>query len=272
MNGNHEGGRKPVDTYEWYDFVAQLTDILPELHPGGLDATQRLLEMCHLDESNRVLDIGCGSGSTACLIVEEYGAEVFGIDVSEAMISKAKLQAQQRRLLNRLDFRIADVFDLPFDDHWFDVVIAESVLTPLPGDKGMAMSEIVRVLRPSGLFGVNEGTVDPGISAEAKEVLSKHPAFHGHFTPDAICTLFEESGLKVVDQRIVRDVDLPKPRIGLGDLLKFMVKVYPKLIVRLLRDHRIREARKIDEDLTKGNKDFMGYAIVIGQKSGDEMT
>lgn len=268
MIAKGEKGQKPVDTREWYDFVGLLADILPEMHPGGQDATQALLEMCRLDATSRVLDIGCGSGNTACLIVEDYGSQVYGIDISEVMIAKAKHRAQRQRLTEKLDFRVADVFDLPFEDDWFDVVIFESVLTPLPGDKKQAMKEMVRVVRPGGRVGANEGTIDPGSPPEFLVLLAKHPAFHGYLTPETLCSLFEESGLEVVQTREAKAVDIPKPRMRLRGLLMFMVQVYPKLLLRLVRDRQIRAASKIDNELTKGSKEYMGYALLVGQKPG----
>lgn len=55
--------RKPVGTREWYDFVGQLADALPGMHLGGQDATQTLLDMCHLDAKNRVLDVAAVAGT-----------------------------------------------------------------------------------------------------------------------------------------------------------------------------------------------------------------
>jgi len=268
MIAKGEKGQKPVGTREWYDFVGLLADVLPEIHPGGQDATQVLLEMCCLKATSRVLDVGCGSGSTACLIAKDYGSQVYGIDISEVMIAKAKERAQRQGLTEKLEFRVADVFDLPFEDDWFDVVIVESVLTPLPGDKKQAMKEMVRVVRPGGRVGANEGTIDPGSPPEFLALLAKHPAFHGYLTPETLRSLFEESGLEVVETREAKAVNIPKPRMGLRGLLTFMVQVYPKLLLRLVRDRQIRAASKIDDELTKGSKEYMGYAMLVGQKPG----
>ena len=266
MDAKYEKGQKPVGTREWYDFVGQLAGILPKIHPGGQDATQVLLEMCRLDSANRVLDVGCGSGATACFIAENYGAQVYGIDISEVMIAKAKERAEQQGLTERIELRVADVFDLPFEDEWFDVVIVESVLTPLPGDKKQAMRQIVRVMRPGGRIGANEGIVDPGSPPEILELMAEHPAFYGYFTSETLRDLFVESGLELIEIRESKDVEIPKLRIGLRNLMKFMVQVYPKLVLRLLRDSRIRAAQKIDGELTKMSKKHLGYALIVGHK------
>jgi arsenite methyltransferase len=270
MTAENEKIQKPIGTREWYDFVGQLADILPVIHPGGQEATQALLEMCRLDATSRVLDVGCGAGNTACLIAQDYGSQVHGVDISEVMIAKARKRAQRQGLRERLEFRVADVFDLPFEDDHFDVVIVESVLTPLPGDKKQAMREMVRVVRPGGRVGANEGTVDPDSPPEFLALLAAHPATYGYFTPETLRRLFEESGLEVVEASEAKAVDIPRARKGMGlrSLLTFMVQVYPKLLLRLLRDRQIRAARKIDDELTKKGQEYMGYALIVGQKPG----
>jgi ubiquinone/menaquinone biosynthesis C-methylase UbiE len=270
MSGKNETSQKPVGTCEWYDFIGQLADALPGMHLGGQEATHVLLGMCQLDATSRVLDVGCGSGNTACLIVEQYGSRVHGIDISEVMIAKATERARRQGLLDKVEFRVADTFQLPFEDGLFDVVIVESVLTPLPGDKKQALSEMVRVVRPGGRIGVNESTVDPSAPPELLALFAEHPAIHGYFTPQTLRSLFEESGLQVVQMTETKNVDAPSvtKEMGLGGLLSFMIRVYPKILLKLLRDARFRKAARIDDGVTKRGKQYMGYTLIIGQKPG----
>jgi len=270
MSGKNETSQKPVGTREWYDFIGQLADALPGMHLGGQEATHVLLGMCQLDATSRVLDVGCGSGNTACLIVEQYGSRVHGIDISEVMIAKATERARRQGLLDKVEFRVADAFQLPFEDDWFDVVIVESVLTPLPGDKKQALAEMVRVVRAGGRIGVNESTVDPSAPPEWLALFAEHPAIHGYFTPQTLRSLFKESGLQVVQMTEVKNVDAPSPlrQMGLSGLLSFMIRVYPKILLKLLRDARFRKASKIDDRITKHGKQYMGYTLIVGQKPG----
>jgi len=263
-----KANQKPVGTREWYDFVGQLADAVPRMHLGGQDATQALLEMCPLDATSRILDVGCGPGNTACFVAEQYGARVHGIDISEVMIAKAKERAQRQGLMDMVEFRVADVFCLPFEDDSFDVVIIESVLTPLPGDKKQALMEMLRVVRPGGWIGANEATVDPSAPPEFLALLDEHPAIHGYFTPQTLRSLFQESGLQVVQMTEAQYVDTPKvlKEMGLRGLLSFMVRAYPKILLKLLRDARFRKASRIDDIITKRGKQYMGYALIAGQK------
>ncbi|MBC8447662.1 MAG: class I SAM-dependent methyltransferase [Chloroflexi bacterium] len=261
-------GRKPVGTREWYDFIGELSNHLPGIHLGGQDAMHKLLDLCQLSAASRVLDVGCGAGHTACLIAGQYGSLVQGIDISEVMIGKAQERAHRLGLADKVEFRVADAFDLPFDDEQFDVVIIESVLTPLPGDKRPALAEMARVVQSGGLIAANESTVAPSAPPEFLALLDTHPAIHGTFTPQTLRSLFEQAGLRVIHMTDVRNVEAPGvlKQMGLGGVLSFMVRVYPKILLRLLRDARFREASRIDDHITKRGKPYMGYTLIVGQK------
>ncbi|MCW3992364.1 MAG: class I SAM-dependent methyltransferase [Candidatus Bathyarchaeota archaeon] len=259
-----------ISTLEWYDFIGLLVDVIPALHLGGTKATEDLLEMCQLGPETRVLDIGCGGGQTACKIAREYGSQVVGIDISEVMISKAKENARDQNLEDRVEFRVADVFQLPFDDESFDVALFESVLTPLPGDKLDAMRETLRVIKPGGLVGVNESIFYTSAPAEFLEAVEDHPAMPGGmFTPQKLRGLFEDSGLQVVDMTEVRSSEAPSVarEMGVLGILSFMIKNYWKILHKLLTDPRFRKAQKVDDRVTKILKDHGGYMLIVGQKT-----
>lgn len=68
----------------------------------------------------------------------------------------------------------------------------------------------------------------------------------------------------------VRDSgDIPNAvdQLGVGGILRFMVTVYPKVLWKLLRSRRFREASRIDDQVTKPGKDDMGYALLIAEKN-----
>jgi ubiquinone/menaquinone biosynthesis C-methylase UbiE len=271
MRPSREQGQKPISTREWYDFIGQLADILPGLHLGGKQATNTLLETCRLDAESLVLDVGCGPGNTAILIGQKYGSQVLGIDISEVMVAQAKDRARRHGLTDKVAFRAANIFWLPFEDDCFDIVIVESVLTTLPGDKQQALMEMVRVLRPGGRIGINETTIDPSAPAEFLKLLDEHPAIHGHFTPQTLRNFFEQAGLQEVysetDTKGVETLSALK-QMGLRGLLSFLVRTYPKILLKLLRDARFREAGRVDDEITKRGKQIMGYTLVVAQKPG----
>lgn len=260
-----EKGR--ISTIEWYDFIGHLADVLPGLHLGGEKATRDLLEMCNLGPETRVLDVGCGAGVTACMIAESYGSRVMGIDISEIMISKAKEKARKQRVEDRVEFRVADVFHLPFEDNSYDVALFESVLTPLPGNKTDALKETMRVIRAGGLIGVNESIVFSSAPVEFMELAKEHPAMQEMFTPEKLKELFEGLDLEIVHRSEVRSSEAPSvsKEIGLVGMLSFMIKGYWRILGKLLTDSRFRRARKIDSRITKILKDHGGYMLIVGR-------
>jgi SAM-dependent methyltransferase len=93
----------------------------------------------------RVLEYGCGTGSYAFELAER-GADVIGIDISQAAIEIADTRAAGRA---NLTFRLGDAEHLQFDDASFDLVCGTSILHHL--DIARAIREVRRVLRPGGL-------------------------------------------------------------------------------------------------------------------------
>jgi hypothetical protein len=65
-------------------------------------------------------------------------------------------------------------------------------------------------------------------------------------------------------------VDAPSAlkEMGLRGLLSFMIRVYPKVLLKLLRDARFRKAAGIDGKITKRSKQYMGYTLIVGRKPG----
>jgi hypothetical protein len=57
--------------------------------------------------------------------------------------------------------------------------------------------------------------------------------------------------------------------MGLRGFLSFMIRTYPRIMLRLLRDTRFREAARIDDQITKGGNRYMGYALIVGRKPGE---
>lgn len=98
---------------------------------------------------DRVLDVGCGSGSMARLIARSFPqAEVTGVDVRDQYLDFARERAKNEDIHN-LTFRSGDVFALPFPNAIFDVVWTKYLLQWLKDPKS-ALAEIKRVTKPGG--------------------------------------------------------------------------------------------------------------------------
>jgi ubiquinone/menaquinone biosynthesis C-methylase UbiE len=124
-------------------------------HMGGYEATDELYRLCHLDEAEEVLDVGCGIGVGPAYIAKRYGCRVIAVDISDKMLHWARQRAEREGVADRITFQRADVRDLPFESDRFDAVLVESVLA-FVADKDAAIRELIRVTRPGGYVGVNE--------------------------------------------------------------------------------------------------------------------
>jgi ubiquinone/menaquinone biosynthesis C-methylase UbiE len=96
----------------------------------------------------RVLDLGCGDGTTA-LPLAQAGAEVVGIDIARNLLEAATKRAQQAGL-TRLRFQEGDACDLQgVADNSFDLTISMfgAMFAPKPFD---VAREMVRVTKPGG--------------------------------------------------------------------------------------------------------------------------
>lgn len=135
-----------------YDFFAQLGKNV--INPGGLDGRDRLLAELDIKPGSRVLEIGCGSGHTACYLAQRFQCQVTAVDLSVSMIRAARRRVAEARLDEQVRCETSDICWLPFAESSFDYVIIQAVLMFV--DKTRALSEIRRVLKPGGRLGAIE--------------------------------------------------------------------------------------------------------------------
>lgn len=141
-------------------------------HIGGRAATDRLLADCHAEKTSDVLVVGCGIGVSAAYIAKKYDCRVAAVDISERMIAWARLRAKRERVESKIEFRTADIQDLPFQSNQFDAVIVESVVAFVK-DRARAIRECVRVCKPGGYVGLNESFLTDALSPKLMEMVGR---------------------------------------------------------------------------------------------------
>lgn len=137
------------------------------LRPGGVEATNWLIENASFNENLKVLEVACNMGTTLIEIVKKYNCEVTGVDAKKEVLDIAKENIKKENIENKVKLINADARVLPFDDESFDIVINEAMLTMLNNtDKQKAMNEYYRVLKKGGLLlthDINLRNEDPEI-------------------------------------------------------------------------------------------------------------
>jgi ubiquinone/menaquinone biosynthesis C-methylase UbiE len=105
-------------------------------------------------ENTRLLEVGCGTGAITRVLARRQGvAEIAGIDPSPVFLAKARELAAKYR---HVTFHEGDVRELEFADGAFDVAIAHTCLTHVPG-ADQALRELFRVLKAGGSLAVFDG-------------------------------------------------------------------------------------------------------------------
>jgi SAM-dependent methyltransferase len=107
-------------------------------------------------EGDVVLDLGSGAGIDAFVARRSVGdaGRVIGVDMTEAMISRARANAAKLGYQN-VEFRLGEIESLPVEDDSIDMVISNCALNLVP-DKAKAFAETFRVLEPGGRFCVSD--------------------------------------------------------------------------------------------------------------------
>ena len=125
--------RKPVPIVEDYEIKLQKTrDVL--------------------QPTDRVLEIGCGTGSTAMRHAND-AALIHSVDVSPEMVRIATEKARAASIEN-VTFEVSDIASLPVSDDRYDVIMAHSVLHLLP-DLPTVFRQLRHLLKPGGLLIAN---------------------------------------------------------------------------------------------------------------------
>jgi ubiquinone/menaquinone biosynthesis C-methylase UbiE len=109
-----------------------------------------------IKSGDTVVDLGSGAGNdcfVARSIVGEKG-RVIGLDMTEAMVDKAKANAQKLGFSN-VEFRLGDIENMPMEDNTADVVVSNCVLNLVP-NKQKAFSETYRILKHGGHFSISD--------------------------------------------------------------------------------------------------------------------
>lgn len=109
-----------------------------------------------IKKGDTVVDLGSGAGNDCFVARAETGetGKVIGIDFTEAMIEKARANAEKLGY-NNVEFRQGDIEKIPITANVADVVVSNCVMNLVP-DKPKAFSEVFRILKPNGHFSISD--------------------------------------------------------------------------------------------------------------------
>lgn len=199
----------------WDRFSAGWIKWDPKVMATQAPVGEEMIRLLALSDDGEHLDIASGTGepglSIAALMPK---GRVVLTDLAEAMLAAASAKAEEQALGN-VEVRVCGVDDLPFKDASFDTVSCRFGFMFFPDIRG-AVSEIVRVLRPSGRVAAavwaepagNAWATTPMVAISAEvELPPPNPDAPGMFrcaAPEAIGSVFRDAGLHDVTETDVR--------------------------------------------------------------------
>jgi SAM-dependent methyltransferase len=162
-----------------------------------------------LHEGEVVLDLGSGGGIDVLLSARRVGpsGKAYGLDMTDEMLDLAR-RNQREAGVDNVEFLKGYLEDIPLPDNSVDVVISNCVINLSP-DKGQALQEAFRVLRPGGRFAVSDvvvrGPLDPLVRSNVEAWIG---CVAGALDQDDYIALLGDAGFIDVDVEPTREYHL----------------------------------------------------------------
>ena len=147
-------------------------DMIESVPTGNLESfagTGNPFSLDKIEPGEQVVDVGSGAGFDSLIAAGLVGptGKVIGVDMTPAMLDKARVGAAEAGLTN-VEFHEGQAERLPVADNWADVVISNGVVNLCP-DKTAVFKEMYRVLKPGGRLQIGDILVQKAVPEEAKE-------------------------------------------------------------------------------------------------------
>ncbi len=143
-----------------FDTISKEYDGLNRVISFGIDVKWRkkVVNKVAATKPKRILDVATGTGDLAINLAKTDAEEIIGLDISAGMLSVGKEKVAAKNLDDRIKMVQGDSENLPFEDNYFDAItVAFGIRNFETLEKGLA--EILRVLKPGGIFVILETSV-----------------------------------------------------------------------------------------------------------------
>ena len=196
-------------------------------------------EFAKIKEGDVVIDLGSGAGNDAFVARSVTGAsgKVIGVDFTERMIDKARMNAEKLGYHN-VEFRYGDIEKLPVTANVADVVVSNCVMNLVP-DKHKAFAETFRVLKHGGHFSISDivlvGVLPEGLRKNAEMYAG---CISGAIQKDDYLQIIKDSGFDNIEIQKNKKIHLPDEilsaylseeemnRVKINELGIFSITVY----------------------------------------------
>jgi len=154
----------------FYDWTVEHPRLGGAIWAAGIQSDLRLLydaaeEVGRQRAGARALDVPCGGGVALRGLRPDQGVDYVAADISQRMLDRTARLAEERGVADQVTTQLADVEELPFEDHSFDLVVSFTGLHCFP-DPARAVVEMCRVLKLGGVLTGSALLNDTGLRFE----------------------------------------------------------------------------------------------------------
>ncbi|HKJ40679.1 MAG TPA: methyltransferase domain-containing protein [Sunxiuqinia sp.] len=186
--------------YDWFHRVGTF----------NLDNRGRKFLVKHtVKNGDYILDAGGGTGTTGLLALEKSGlnGKLVVLDASKKMLKKAEFKAASKKYTERVTTQIGDMYEIPYPDNSFDVVLSTYSTCPLE-NPAHAVQEMKRVLKPNGLLGIAHSTEPNGKIARyltnlAEKLIWKFPRLSLGCRKIDLSNEIQKPGFTMIENKLI---------------------------------------------------------------------
>jgi SAM-dependent methyltransferase len=236
-------------------------------HPGGEELTAHLGKKLGISKGHKVLDVACGSGTSAIALAKEFDCKVVGVDLSQKNLDLAQKKAQDMGIDNLIEFKCSDAEKIDLPDGTFDFVICECALCTFP-DMKTAVSEMHRVLKEGGKVGITDVIIENDLPKKLNNIVSHVLCIAGAKSKDGYTNILVEGNFS--------DIEFEDHSYTIEEIMKRIKKlVYGWDFLNKVSDSRLdkifditpKEAKElIDLGFSELKKGTFGYGLFSGVK------
>ena len=197
-----------VDQELMVDDYSRLEGYVPDADLGlgcGLPT-----QFAKISAGDTVVDLGSGAGNdcfVARSLVGDKG-KVIGVDFTEKMIGKARLNAHKLGF-NNVEFRLGDIENLPLAAETADVVVSNCVLNLVPNKK-KAFEETYRVLKRGGHFSISDIVLEGELPDELRKAAEMYAGcVSGAIQKEEYLNIVGQAGFVNVTVQKEKEISLP---------------------------------------------------------------
>jgi demethylmenaquinone methyltransferase/2-methoxy-6-polyprenyl-1,4-benzoquinol methylase len=230
---NSDLGKKE-QVAQMFDTISGNYDNLNRVISFGIDVKWRRKVLQIVTQSNPkiILDIATGTGDLAILLAQTKAEKIIGLDISAGMLEVGKKKIATKKLSETIEMVLADSENMPFKDDYFDAItVAFGVRNFETLEKGLA--EILRVLKPNGVFVILETSVPDktpykqGYNLYSKNILpligklfSKDNVAYGYLSESAAAFPYGEALNNILRKVGFIDVEAMPQTFGVATIYK----------------------------------------------------